>query len=40
LVVESRVTREMAPLALLRGEVRDEAGTVLAEARLKVFFEP
>ncbi len=38
-LVESRTSREMAPLVIVKGQVRDEAGTVYAEGQLKLYFE-
>lgn len=38
-LVEVRTSREMAPLVLVKGAVRDEDGTVYAEGQLKLYFE-
>jgi hypothetical protein len=39
LLVEARLTREMAPLALVDGSLRTEDGELLAAAKLKLYFE-
>ena len=39
LAVEARTTREMAPLAMVKGALRDESGALFAEASLKLYFE-
>jgi predicted hotdog family 3-hydroxylacyl-ACP dehydratase len=39
ILVEVGTTRLMAPLVMVKGRIRDEAGTVYAEAQLKLYFE-
>ncbi len=39
LLVEVRTTREMAPLSIVRGSVKDDGGEIFAEATLKLYFE-
>jgi predicted hotdog family 3-hydroxylacyl-ACP dehydratase len=38
-LIEARTSRELAPLVLVKGQVRGEDGTVYAEGQLKLYFE-
>lgn len=39
ILVEVRTSREMPPLVLVRGQVRDEQGRVYADGQLKLYFK-